>query len=169
MKIKIKDLIFENIILSPVRDFSSSNLEQSTLFNIKYSAGNHFEELSFQTPQMVVERISDEPSGKFMYLRLLQTNACKIFYEKIKMFEMVFTEKLKCETVSTIKHNNTIKIKVPHHYNHPMVETFHNSQQIPYNSLKPLDKIICILTLNKLWMSNNKIFYNLSVSEILKI
>jgi hypothetical protein len=169
MKIKIKDILFENIILSPIRDFSLSTENQNTLFSVKYSVHNNTEEISFQTPHMVIDRITDEPSGKFMYLNILQTNACKLFYTKIKMFEATFTEKLKRETVSVMKPDDTVKIKISHHYNHPMVETFHKSQQIPYNSLKPLDKIICLLVLNKIWVSNDKIFYNLSVSEILKI
>lgn len=160
MKYKIKDLSFENL------KYNKSEINQSTLINFTY-LGN---ELEFQTPKVVLEKIIKENGKEYLLLRALPTEACQTFFNGIKNLEEAHIKSSKKNLIiKSVITDNTFLVKIPFKYSKPIIKLYSkNGSLFNYYHLKPGMEIICLLGSSKLWINfDNIVTYNLSVKEIL--
>ena len=147
MKIKLKEFNFDFIewIGQPVKIPGSGSI-----MNFKYLN----EILEFQTPVSSIEQINENG------LLLKLAKQCNSFLLKIKEFETFIEKKYKCVIKSPLDGDTFIlKLKqIPKVYN--------ENGLVNYYHLKENDKIICLVSLDKLWINNQVISYCLTLKEI---
>jgi hypothetical protein len=157
MKYKIKDLQFEKI------SFSKVQIENGTLLNLKYNNDS----LEFQTPRVIIDSLIKENDHEYLILKIIGNEACKKFCSKITQLELFFSDYLKNE-IKPIFNEDCFTVKVPFKYSRPLVKVYKNEKMFNYYHLSESMEIICLLSLDKVWISNvNEPNYNLTVKEIL--
>jgi hypothetical protein len=122
--------------------------------------------------------LSIEKIAKFIVLKILGTEACKIFCSKIFEIEQFFNETLqnndffskKPSDIKPIFEEDLFTVKIPFKYSKPLVKVYKNDSLFNYYHLTKDLEIICLLELDKLWINTfNEPSYNLNVKEIMVI
>jgi len=166
MKYKIKDVDFSEIKYLP------KELNNGTVINFTYNSSI----LEFQTPKVIIEQIYQENGKEYFLLRIHGTEACKKFFLKIFELENSFNENNKWFDKSLPKCNvknifkgDLFNVKIPFKFSKPCIKVFtSDSSLFNYYHLAKGMEIICLLTLDKLWMTNeNELSYNLNIKEIM--
>jgi len=166
MKIKLKNILFENFY------FTKNKQLNGNIINIKYLNDS----LEFQTPKVIIDSFIKENEKEYILLKIIGTEACNIFCSKIKELEEYFNKILKnkdylfenipMSAIKTIFEDNTFIIKIPFKKEHLRVYTKDNL--VNYNFLKEGMNVICLTTLDKLWINKfNEPTYYLTVKEIM--
>ena len=151
MKYKLKELNFENV------NFNLGNCtDYGKVFNIN-------EIIEFQTPKVIFEKVFKENDKEYLILRLLPTEASKIFYSKINEFEEMLK---KFGKVNSIFNGDTFKVKIPFRNGNPLVKVYNDYNLLNYYSLKSKVTLIILLNISKIWTNSETVSYNLNVSEI---
>ena len=156
MKHKIKEINFDKLTFKEVK------LNNGKIVNIVYNNEN----LEFQTPKVIIDFVNFENNYNYIILKILPTEACRLFCSKI--FEL--EEKIKTiYSINTIFKKDTFTIKIPFNYSKPTIKIVSKETDFfNYYHLKEGMEVICLLTCNKLWVSDNEeCNYNLSAKEIL--
>ena len=142
---KLKDLEFNNL------DHTVHETNYGKIINLK-------EPLEFQTPTVIINSIHED----ILNLHILPNEASKIFFNKIKLFEEKLNEKFKL-TVEPLFNGILFKVKIS-----KTKKVYLNGEQFNFYHLKPLMKIICLVSIDKLWINQYSVLnYNLKVNEIL--
>jgi hypothetical protein len=166
MKYKLKDIDFNEI------KYSSKVLENGTVINFTYKD----QILEFQTPKVLIEQIYQENGKEYFLLKLLGTEACKNFFLKIFELENSFNEKndwfnknIPKLDVKNIFKKDVFIVKIPFKFSKPLVKVYLNDSKLfNYYHLTKGMEIICFVTIDKLWITeNNFLNYNLNVKEIM--
>ena len=87
MKFKLKDVIFKELT------FNKTSVENGTIVNLKYKDDS----LEFQTPKVIINSLIKENGHEYLILKILGTQACKVFCSKIIELEDFFKEKLQLD------------------------------------------------------------------------
>jgi hypothetical protein len=141
---KLKDIEFNNL------DHTIHETSYGKIINLK----EHYE---FQTPSIVINSIEDE----YLNVHILPNEASKIFFNKINLFEDKLIDKFKYP-VDSLFNGINFKIKLS-----KSKKVYLNGEQFNFYHLKPLMKIICLVSIEKLWISQYLVLhYNLKVNEI---
>jgi hypothetical protein len=142
---KLKDIEFNNL------DHTIHETSYGKIINLK----EHYE---FQTPSIVINSIEDE----YLNVHILPNEASKIFFNKINLFEDKLIDKFKYP-VDSLFNGINFKLKLS-----KTKKVYLNGEQFNFYHLKPLMKIICLVSIDKLWISQYSVLhYNLKVNEIL--
>jgi hypothetical protein len=175
MKYKIKDILLDKIDYSLIVNSGIGNGNNNCKFiNFTYS-GN---EIEFQTPKVLIEKIIKEGNKEYMLLKIIGTEACKSFYLKIveieknhniKLNKKWFDKTLPINNIKTIFEEDCFRVKVPFRYQKPLATCYSsNGNLFNYYRLKEGMEIICLLTCGNIWINyDNVASYNLSVKELL--
>ena len=165
MKYKIKDVNFGEIKYSP------KELNNGTVINFTYNSSI----LEFQTPKVIIEQIYQENGKEYFLLRIHGTEACKKFF--LKIFELEnsfnksniwFNKEIPKRDVKNIFKGDLFNVKIPFKFSKPCIKVFFGEGLFNYYHLAKGMEIICLLTLDKLWMTNeNDLSYNLNIKEIM--
>jgi len=99
MKISLKQLSFDNL------KFTKCQTNLGTIYNLN-------EIIIFQTPCVKIVEISND----YITLQLLPTQACHLFYTKIREFESKLKSLFKKEIVSLFE-NSIFKVKIKNNKN----------------------------------------------------
>ena len=151
MKHKLMEINFNDL------HFTNKDLSRGTIVNVTYKN----DALEFQTPKLCITDIIKENNNEYLILKLLPNEACKKFFLKILELE-------KLMKVESLFNGDIISVKVPYTYSKPMVNVCYCGSLFNYYHLSKGMEIICLLTLNKLWINEYNIKnYNLSVKEIM--
>ena len=174
MKIKLKDIELDNINykLNTNNGIGCSN--SSKMINFTY-LGN---ELEFQTPKVMIKKIIKENNKEYLLLKIIGTEACRLFYSKIIEMEQHhnknlnkkwFDSRLPINDIKTVFDDDCFMVKIPFKYSKPGINTFYTDGRLfNYYHLKEGMEIICLLTINNIWINfDNITSYNLTVKEIL--
>ena len=170
-KVKTKDLHSQNIIIENQDD------KVDIKFPIKYTFDNNYAEaFMFQTPKLIFEKIIDEGRNMFIVASLKNTQASKVFLEKILSIESKMIDKINSLSnsygevrinESCLKNKPYIKFKIKKHYGKPQLTIGNKTQTlITIYDLKQDDEIICNVSMSALWFYS-KWGYYLNVEEIL--
>jgi len=154
MKYKIKEIDFDKLTFKEVK------LNNGKIVNIIYNNDS----LEFQTPKVIIDSVNFE--NNYIILKILPTEACRLFCSKIFVLE----EKIKTKyPINTIFKKDTFTIKIPFNYSKPTIKIVSKETDFfNYYHLKEGMEIICLLTCNKLWIGENEdCNYNLKAKEIL--
>jgi hypothetical protein len=184
MKFKLKDfdsnLLEYNVVINGSTGSTGSN--NTSLINVKYNS----EELDFQTPKTIIEKIIKENNKEYLLLKLIPTNATQTFYNKILNIEKSinesingtsnkdwFNKNLPIENIKSVfeylNGNNEIylRVKIPFKYSRPLVSIYSGESLFNYYQLREGMEIICLLSINKLWINYDNAFsYNVVAKEI---
>jgi hypothetical protein len=151
MKHKLTEVLFKDL------KFTNKDLNRGTVVNVTYLNDT----LEFQTPRMCIDDIIKDSTGEYLLLKLLPNEACKKFFLKILELES-------CINVESLFNGDLLMVKVPYTYSKPMVNVSYEGSLFNYYHLSKGMEIICLLTLNKLWINEYKTKnYNLTVKEIM--
>ena len=169
MKYKLKEIDFTYF------SFNKVETGNGTIINFKYKNDS----LEFQTPKMYIEDLIKENDKEFIILKIMGTEACKIFCSKINEFETFFNDSLRkhknwfngeINSIKTVFNEDLFTVKIPFKYSRPLVKVYKDDSLFNYYHLSKGMEIICLLNINKLWVSNyNEPSYNLNVKEIMVI
>jgi len=141
---KVKDLEFNNL------DHTVHETSYGKIINLK-------ESYEFQTPSIVINSI-DEDS---LNVHILPNEASKIFFNKMNLFEEKLIDKFKYP-VDALFNGINFKVKLS-----KTKKVYLNGELFNFYHLKPLMKIICLVSIDKLWISQYSVLhYNLKVNEI---
>ena len=144
MKISLKEICFDNL------KFTKCVTDLGTIYNLN-------EILQFQTPYVKIVEIDND----YIYLQLLPTKACQLFYTKMCEFESKIKEQFKKE-INCLFENTLFKVKIKNNKNFKIY--FENSLFNFYH-LKPGMETIILVSINKLW-DNGIINYHFSLNEM---
>jgi hypothetical protein len=159
MKYKLKELDINPNYFT----FDKTPVDNCTLMNIKYKN----EVLEFQTPKIFIDSLLKENNKEYISLQIIGTKACKIFCSKIYEIEDMLRKKFE---IKSIMNDDHCVVKIPFQYSKPLVKVYKNNELFNYYHLKKGMEIICLLSLQKLWINtNNECQYNLQVKEIVVI
>jgi hypothetical protein len=162
MKYKLKSIDTELLNYSsiPNKTFNSD----SKLINVKYVD----QELEFQTPRVIIDKIIKENNKEYLILKLLPNEASKTFYQKLLDIESNITKRFNGSVVSIID-TNFIKVKIPFKYDKPLLNIFLSDDTLfNYYHLKVGMEVIILLSMNNLWINpDNTINYHLNVKEMI--
>jgi len=177
MKHKIKEIDFNR--LNYIYSIDSNNGMGNTnckLINFTYNG----EELEFQTPKVIIEKLIKENNKEYLLLRIIGNQACKTFCTKILEMEEAhnnklsvntnwFNNKLQTNNIKSVFQNDCFIVKIPFKYSKPCIKIYTtDSNLFNYYHLKQGMEIICLLSSNNLWINfDNSVTYNLIVKEIL--
>jgi len=157
MKFKLKEINCENFNNTKVE------LNNGTIYNIKYN-NDSFE---FQTPKMIIDSLVKEYDHEYIILKILPTQACKIFCLKIKQIEQHFSDLLKSPLKSVFE-NEFLTVKIPFKYSKPLVKVYKDDSLYNYYHLTKDLEILCLLSIEKIWINNfDEASYHLNVKEIM--
>ena len=157
MKYKIKEIIPEKLSLNKIE------LNNGTIFNVKYNNDS----LEFQTPKLFIDSLVKEKNQ--LSLKMMNTQACKTFYDKITEIEAFLTKTLK-NKIKSIFYEDLLNIKIPFSHSKPLVKIYKDEKLFNYYHLEKDTNIICLVTLDKIWINNfNEPSYHLSAKEIMII
>jgi hypothetical protein len=161
MKYRLKDVDFSKIKYS-----SSSELEHGSIINIIYNG----EILEFQTPRMIIDSIFENNGKNYFSLKLIPTEASKIFYLKIFELEQILMDSFKGVSNYSFK-DDALIVKIPFCYSKPNIKVYikeaGNLSLFNYYQLEPGMEVICLLYLDKLWKNGEKLNYVLNTKELL--
>ena len=158
-------------------------LKYIDFINIKYNINKKFEGklidytyngdiLEFQTPKIIIENMYNQNGKEYIVLKLSNTEACNLFYSKLLELEMTHNRFAisihKTFKIKPIFDKDFFTVKVPFHYSKPSIKVYYDNKLFNYYSLQKGMEIICNLTTNKLWISE-EITFNLNIKEILII
>jgi len=145
MKYKLKDLTFDKI------EYTSSYVTNlGKVINMK-------ESIEFQTPKVKIVNIDDE----YLTLKILPSEACRIFFLKIMEFE----EKIKQEFKDIVQlfDGDTFKVKIKN----KNFKVYLNGNLFNIYHLQKDMEIICLVSICKLWINSYEIAsYHLKVDEM---
>jgi hypothetical protein len=144
MKISLKEICFDNL------KFTKCVTSLGTIYNLN-------EIINFQTPIVKIVEIDND----YIYLQLLSTKACQLFYTKMCEFESKLKSLFKKEIISLFE-NSIFKVKIKNNKNFNIY--FENSLFNFYH-LKPEMHVILLVSINKLW-ENGLINYHVNVDEM---
>ena len=144
MKISLKEICFDNL------KFTKCQTNLGTIYNLN-------EILEFQTPCVKIVEIDND----YIYLQLLPTQACSLFYTKICEFELKLKEIFKKEIVSLFE-NAIFKVKIKNNKN---FNIYFENNLFNFYHLKAEMHVIVLISINKLW-ENGIINYHLNVNEM---
>lgn len=173
MKYKLKDINLDNIRYELVKtNYGIDN--NCKIVNFTYNQ----EEFEFQTPRVLIEKIIKENEKSYLLLKIVPTEASKLFCLKLFDIEEHHSKKLNKIINNTLVPMNNIKsifngdcfiVKIPMKYSKPQLNIYsHNGSLFNYYDLREGMEIICLLSINKLWINfDNSISYYLNVKEIL--
>ena len=151
MKHKLTEINFNDL------RFTNKDLSRGTIVNVTYKNDT----LEFQTPTLCISDIIKENNNEYLLLKLIGNEACKKFFLKILELE-------KSMKVESLFNGDVLSVKIPYTYSRPMVNVCYDGSLFNYYHLSKGMEIICLLTLNKLWINEYNIKnYNLSVKEIM--
>jgi len=155
MKYRLKEIDPEQLT------FNKTQLNNGTIVNVKYRD----EHLEFQTPKMKINRF-EKPN--YIILELLGTQACKTFYTKIMEIEKRLAPEIN-NPIKSVFHENLLTIKIPFSKSeNPLVKVYREEQLFNYYHLQESMEVICLVTLDKLWINNfNEYSYQLTAKEIM--
>jgi hypothetical protein len=154
MKYKLINTDFSNLKFNKGIENSLGKLINITYLN---------ESFEFQTPKMTIHKIIKENGKEYIIFKIVN----KSFQNKILELEKYLAGYLKKTTVS-ILNDLFIKLKVQIKYSKPIITIIYNNELFNYYHLVPGMEVICLVTLNTLWI-NDSINYNLTIKEILKL
>jgi hypothetical protein len=145
MKYKLKDLKFDTI------EYSSSYITNlGKVINMK-------ESIEFQTPKVKIVDIDDE----YLTLKILPSEACRVFFLKIIEFEEKIKEEFK--DIVQLFDGDIFKVKIKN----KNFKIYLNGTLFNVYHLKRDMEIICLVSIYKLWINAyNIVSYNLKVDEI---
>ena len=145
MKYKLKDLKFDTI------EYSSSYVTNlGKVINMK-------ESIEFQTPKVKIVDIDDE----YLTLKILPSEACRVFFLKIIEFEEKIKEEFK--DIVQLFDGDIFKVKIKN----KNFKIYLNGTLFNVYHLKRDMEIICLVSIYKLWINAyNIVSYNLKVDEI---
>ena len=153
---KLKEIKFANLKFT-----SGIENDLGKLINVNYDNSI----LEFQTPKVIIEKLIRENNGKeYIIVKLVN---CKSFKDKIIELENELS-KYSNKNINSILLDSTLKLKVPFKYSKPIIKIYSENKLFNYYNLKPGMKIICLVSLNGIWI-NNYTNYNLNIKEILII
>ena len=157
MKIKVKEIDCKQF------NFNNTQLNNGTIYNIKYND----DVLEFQTPKLLIHECLKENGNEYLILQIYGTQACKTFYSKIMEIEDYFNKYLK-NTINSVFKEQMLTVKIPIKYSKPTVKVYKDDSLFNYYNLVKDTEVICIVSLDKLWINNfNEASYKLTVKEIL--
>jgi hypothetical protein len=145
---KLKELILSNI------KFVNKPLSTGNVINVKYLD----EPFEFQIPKGSIVFIDH------LNLMVLVTN--NSFVQKIKELEQ-FLEKRYHKSVKSVFNDNILNLKFPYKFSKPMFKVYFENRQFNHYNLKQEDSIICLVTIDKLWISQTEINYYLNIKEVM--
>jgi len=169
MKYKLKELNFSNL------KYNKSDMNESKLISFTYLDN----ELEFQTPKVILEKIIQEDNKEYLLLKLLPTEASKTFqnginnledsHNKIINLKNWFNYSLPRNGIKSVINGDSFIVKIPFKYSKPTLKIYSkNGSLFNYYHLKSGMELICLLDSSKLWINfDNSVTYNLSVKEIL--
>jgi hypothetical protein len=171
MKYKLKDINLDFIEYKLIQSNSINN--NCKLINFTYSG----EELEFQSPKVIIEKIVRENNKEFLILKILGNEACKCFCLKLfdlekninyKLNKNWFNENIPINDVKSVFKGDCFTVKIPFKYSKPIITTYsHNGNVFNYYNLKEGMEIICLLSINNIWINfDNSVNYYLNVKEI---
>jgi hypothetical protein len=171
MKYKLKDLNLDLIEYKLVQSNSINN--NCKLINFTYSG----QELEFQSPRVIIEKITNENNKEFLTLKIMGNEACKSFCLKLfdlekninyKLNKDWFNERIPKTDVKSVFKGDCFTVKVPFKYSKPLITTYSNNGNIVnYYHLKEGMEIICLLSINNIWINfDNSVSYYLNAKEI---
>jgi hypothetical protein len=175
MKYKLKYINGDLLEYSLISNSTINN--NCKLIDVKYQNDS----LEFQTPKVLIEKIINENDKHYLLLKLIPTQACRTFFNKILELEHSieknknakwFNNELEIIPLTSIFTDVFFKVKIPFKYSKPQINIFSNSngKLFNYYSLREGMEIICLLSINKLWINfDNTINYNLIANEIIII
>ena len=159
MKFKVKDLEVSKL------SFQKNVLGSGEIINIKYNN----ETLELQTPKIIIDSLIKENDHEYLVLRILPTQACKTFCSKLMEIEEFFNSKLE-NPIKTIFNDHTFTVKIPFKYSKPLVTIYKEDRLFNYYNLTKNTEVMCLLTLDKIWINQYKEpNYNLTVKELMII
>jgi hypothetical protein len=123
------------------------------LINISYLS----KILQFQTPTVVIKEIVKESDKDYLLLELLNTRACKTFYDFVIRLEQTYPG------IKSIFNGNTFRVKIPLK---KTINIYCDDKLFNYYHLREGMEIICLIEYSKLWV-NKVAVYNFNVNEIL--
>lgn len=159
MKHRLKEITFEEIY------FSKVDLQSGTLFNLKYKN----ESLEFQSPKLIIDSLVKQNDNEFIILKILPTQGCKTFCDKINQLEAFFSKKME-NSIKSVIQEDLITVKIPFKYSRPLVKVYKDDNLFNYYHLEKDLEIICLLCIDKIWVNNyQEASYHLNVKEIMLI
>jgi len=153
MRIKLID--FDNLKFTKGIENSLGKLVNITYLN---------DQFEFQTPKMVIREIIQEYGKEYIILEFNNS----LFKNKILELEKSL-EKYSKKQIGSILSDKFVKLKVHMKYLKPIIKIVYNNELFNYYHLKPGMEVICLVTLNTLWISGEVSNYNLIIKEILKL
>lgn len=148
MKYKLKELSFNDLNFTTTHTINSGKI-----YNLN-------EPIEFQTPKVKIIDMDDN----YLTLKILATEASRIFFIKIHEFEQQLKKKFSNQQITSIFDGDTFKVKIKN----KNFKVYFNCNLFNLYHLKPGMDIICLVSISKIWMNiYNVISYNLKVDEIL--
>ena len=166
MKYKIKEIEINAF------SFDKVNIDDNKIINLKY----HNDSLEFQTPKIIIDSLIKENNHEYISLKIIGNKACESFYSKISELEIFFNEKVKIylnpklpkHDIKSVFNEDSFIVKIPFKNSNPLIKVYKDNKLFNYYHLTKGMEIICLLTINKLWINyKNETSYNLNVKEIL--
>lgn len=170
-KVKTKQIKSENIIIENQDD------KVDIRFPVKYIfTTDDIDFFMFQTPKLIFENIVEDGNNTFLIASMKNTQASKVFVEKIWDIESKMIEKISSlsktygqNTIneSCLKQQPKLKFKIKKHYGKPqiIVENKENTLITLYD-IDEGDEIICNVSVTALWFYSTWGYY-LNIEEIL--
>jgi len=168
MKYKLKDIELDHLC------YTITQMNNGKIINLKYNS----ETLEFQSPKVIIEEIYQENGKEYLLLKIQGTEACKKFFLKIMELEDHLNKNNKWSDpnfpkidIEPLFKGETFKVKIPFHYSKPSIKVYSSDSNLfNYYHLSKKKEIICLLSLDKLWINEtNGLYYNLTVKEIMVI
>jgi len=183
MKYKLKDINFDKTeykySLNSNNGMGNTNCK---LINFTYLS----EDLEFQTPKVLIEKIVKENNKEYLILKIRNTEACKTFCTKILEMEEKHNKVLRCNNkwfnkklpvypirsvfnkLPEVLEDICFTIKVPFKSSNPCIKIYdHDLNLFNYYHLQTGMEVICLISCNNLWINfDNLVTYNLILKEI---
>ena len=162
MKYKLKEMNFN------INDFNFSSkvaINDLILINLRYKESI----LEFQTPKVYIHSFVKENDREYINLKLIGTEACRIFFNKLTEFEECISKFNTQLKLRSIFNEDSFIVKIPFKFSKPQVDIYKTNRPFNYYFLKTGMEVICLLEVQNLCLVNNEIFYHLNVKEILII
>jgi hypothetical protein len=144
---KLKELILNQI------KFVSKDLPNGTIVNVKYLD----EPFQFQLPKGSIEYIGNE------HLTLNINN--NLFFGLIGSLEDYMSTRFN-RPIESIISENFVQLKLPFRNSRPEFKVLLDNRLFNYHNLISGMEVICIVSLDKLWITD-KINYTLTIKDIL--
>ena len=143
MKYKLKELTFEKI------SYNTHETGNGKIINLT-------ESIEFQTPWVKIIDIDEN----FLTLKILPSEACRIFFNKIHEFQEILKKMFNLE-VEDLFENENFKVKIKN----KTFKIYLNGNLFNFYHLKKGMDIICLVSISRLWITDS-IRFNLKVDEM---